>query len=54
MTKCNNIFRMGSWDRKRTLIKNLEKNYGEFPGGPMVRTPCCHCQRPGFDPWAGN
>ena len=23
---------------------------GEFPGGPVVRTPCFHCRGHGFDP----
>ena len=26
----------------------------DFPGGPGVRTPCCHCRGHGFDPWLGN
>ena len=26
----------------------------EFPGSPVVRTPCFHCRGPGFDPWSGN
>ena len=26
----------------------------EFPGPPVVRTPCFHCWGPGFDPWSGN
>ena len=28
--------------------------YGEFPGGPVVRTQHFHCRGPGFDPWSGN
>ena len=28
-------------------------HYREFPGGPVVRTPFCHCQVPGFKPWLG-
>ena len=23
---------------------------GDFPGGLVVRTLCCHCQEPGFNP----
>ena len=30
------------------------RNYQEFPGGPVVRTPRFHCRGPGFDPWSGN
>ena len=26
----------------------------EFPGGPVVRTCCLHCHRPGFNPWLGD
>ena len=26
----------------------------EFPGGPVVRTPCFYCRGLGFDPWSGN
>ena len=29
-------------------------NLGEFPGGPVVRTPRFHCHEPGLDPWSGN
>ena len=27
---------------------------GDFPGGPVVKTPRFHCSRRGFDPWLGN
>ena len=27
---------------------------GGFPGGPVVRTQCFHCQGPGFNPWSGK
>ena len=26
----------------------------DFPGGPVVSTPCSHCSRRGFDPWLEN
>ena len=26
----------------------------EFPGGPVDRTLCFHCQEHGFSPWSGN
>ena len=26
----------------------------DFPGSPVVRTQCIHCQGPRFDPWLGN
>ena len=27
---------------------------GDFPGGPVVKTPYFHCRRHGLDPWLGN
>ena len=40
----------------QTLKTNVQKDqaYKEFPGDPLVRTPCFHRQGPGFDPWLGN
>ena len=32
--------------------KEYEKR--KFPGGPVVRTLCFYCWRPGFNPWSGN
>ena len=26
----------------------------DFPGGPVVKTPCSQCRGPGFDPWSGK
>ena len=26
----------------------------DFPGGPLVKTPCFHYRRQGFDPWPGK
>ena len=26
----------------------------DFPGGPVVKTPCSQCRRLRFDPWSGN
>ena len=27
---------------------------GDFPGGPVVKTPCSQGRGPGSDPWPGN
>ena len=27
---------------------------GDFPGGPVAKTPCSQCWGPGFSPWSGN
>ena len=32
----------------------MQKGYGDFPGGPVVRTLCFHCRGHRFDPWSGN
>ena len=47
---------MSSWHANwRTKKKNAQKREGwEFSGGPMVRTPCSHCQGPGFDSVVGE
>ena len=29
-------------------------NVRDFPGGPVVKTPCSHCRGLGFDPSWGN
>ena len=33
-------------------VKNC--SLGNFPGGPMAKTPHSQCRGPGFDPWSGN
>ena len=32
---------------------NSKRYMQEFPDGPVVRTMCTHCQRPGFNPCQG-
>ena len=27
---------------------------GDFPGGPVAKTPCSQCRGPGFDLWSGT
>ena len=36
------------------LISLETTSYGEFPGGPVIRTQCSHRQGHGFGPWLGN
>ena len=40
--------------RKSTLHKTENTRKMDFPGGPVVRTQCFHCQRPRFNAWSGN
>ena len=43
-----------------TIVSELEErtleiiHSGDFPGGPVGKTPCSQCRGPGFDPWSGN
>ena len=34
--------------------KNKRCSAREFPGSSVVRTPCFHCQQPGFNTWLEN
>ena len=34
--------------------KILERKCWDFPGVPVVKTPCLQCRGPGFYPWSGN
>ena len=31
-----------------------ERNVGDFPGSPVVKTPCSQYRQHGFNPWLGN
>ena len=31
-----------------------QRDLWDFPGGPVVRTPCCHCRGPGSIPGQGT
>ena len=30
------------------------RSRGDFPGGPVGKTPSSQCRGPRFDPWSGN
>ena len=30
------------------------RDWGDFPGGPVAKTPCSQYRGPGFNPWSGN
>ena len=32
----------------------LKGSWRDFPGGPVVKSPCFQCRGWGFDPWLGN
>ena len=40
--------------QKGYLELNVEAYFGDFPGDPVVKTPCSQCRRPRFNPWSGN
>ena len=35
-------------------MENLKRSLGDFPGGPLGKTPHSQCRGPRFDPWSGN
>ena len=39
------------WPKRQSLSQEF---YRDFPGGPVVQTPCFHCKERRFDPWSGN
>ena len=40
----------GGQDKATIKLSDL----GDFPGGPVGKTPCSQCRGHGFDPWLGN
>ena len=36
------------------LVWYLRNHWGDFPGGPLIKTLCFHCWGRGFDPWSRN
>lgn len=36
------------------LVVPAKKVIREFPDSPTAKTPCSHCQGPGFNPWLGG
>ena len=37
-----------------SAFNNKNSKWGDFPGGPVVKTPYFQCRGRGFDPWLGN
>ena len=40
--------------RKTSTLSEEEYHSGDFPGGPVVKTPHFQCGGHGFDPWSGK
>ena len=40
--------------KKQPENLNFRQPFRDFPGGPVVKTPCSQCRDPGFDLWSGN
>ena len=41
-------------DQTRLLSHTIYKNKRDFPGGPVVKSPCFYCRQYGFNPWSRN
>ena len=41
-------------DTESSVREYGKRTERDFPGGPVVRTPRCHCREPRFNPWSGN
>ena len=41
-------------DSKETFPFKISSKRGDFPGGPVVKTPRSQCRGPGFNPCSGN
>ena len=39
---------------REVCLYSLKKKNGDFPGGPVVKTPHFPCRDHGFDPWLGS
>ena len=46
--------RKEDWKIEDSMILVLRTARGDFPGGPVAKTPCSQFWGPGFDPWSGN
>ena len=44
----------GQLDGWGVVVHQDREPWGEFPGGPVIRTLHFHCSGPGFNPWSGN
>ena len=38
----------------QTMVVAELGGMGDFPGGPVVKTPCSQCRGPGFESWSGK
>ena len=54
LAKCLLNFFIGCLNNHFKFSVSKNKILGEFPGGPVVRTPHSHCQGPGFNPSSGS
>ena len=55
VSKCKNQYTVMSCIsayQQKKMVKN--KIWKEFPGSPVVKTPCSQCQWPRFDPQLKN
>ena len=53
---CQGLLGKWWWDGEveKKKERNSRRDEGDFPGGPLDKTPCFQCRGPEFDPWSGN
>ena len=51
LTTCELIYQLYQLVLFLPLFHRCRNSGRKFPGSPVVRTACYHCQRWGFDPW---
>ena len=49
---CNNTYPAQPKKKKKICFKR--RHIWDFPGGPVVKTPCCQCMGSVFHSWSGN
>ena len=53
-TRHNHQLRSSVVGSSSSFKQTKQKRKRDFPGGPVIRTPCFYCMGPRFDPWSEN
>ena len=50
----NSSTQLSDWTELSCQGLGERRRAGDFPGGPVTKTPCSQCRGPRFNPWSGN